>query len=189
MEHCGLNAMAWKARAGCPIKNVLATLDGLTNAGYKVAVFEEASDIDHHADGMKRGGKARIKDRMLAQIVSPANPIYLYDLVLCDASRSRDSLFDTPSARPFVGIISSAAQGYTIVHISMEERTVRVSEHVTVEAVACRLAPFPPAAPLIYVPSRGEELSAATSLASSTSRQRLPLFTFKICCCKGGIRV
>ena len=191
MEHCGLNAMAGKARAGCPIKNVQATLDGLTNAGYKVAVFEEASDIDHHANGMKRssrGGKARIKDRMLAQIVSPANPIYLYDLVLCDASRSRDSLFDTPSARPFVGIISSAAQGYTIVHISMEERTVRVSEHVTAEAVACRLASFPPADPLIYVPSRGEELSASssTSLASSAIGQRLPFLPSKYAVAKEG---
>ena len=191
MEHCGLNPMAGKARAGCPLKNIQATLDGLTNAGHKVAVFEEASDIDHHAHGTKRSnrsGKARLKDRMLAQIVSPANPIYLYDLVLSDASRSRDSLFDTPSARPFVGIISSASQGYTIVQVSMEERTVWVSEHLTAEAVACRLASFPPADPLIYVPSRGEELSVSspTSLSSSAIGQRLPFLPSKYAVAKEG---
>lgn len=27
VEHCGLNAMAGKAKAGCPIRNVQATLD------------------------------------------------------------------------------------------------------------------------------------------------------------------
>lgn len=40
MEHCGLNAMASKARAGCPVKNIQATLDCLTSAGFRVAVIE-----------------------------------------------------------------------------------------------------------------------------------------------------
>ena len=74
MEHAGLNAMAGKARAGCPIKNVRATLDALTSANYHVAVVEEASDTDSAAG---TGSKTRLKTRMLGQIVSPANPTYL----------------------------------------------------------------------------------------------------------------
>eukprot|EP00815_Leptocylindrus_aporus_P011553 CAMPEP_0116050140 /NCGR_PEP_ID=MMETSP0322-20121206/203_1 /TAXON_ID=163516 /ORGANISM="Leptocylindrus danicus var. apora, Strain B651" /LENGTH=334 /DNA_ID=CAMNT_0003532633 /DNA_START=208 /DNA_END=1208 /DNA_ORIENTATION=+ len=44
VEHCGLNPMGDKARAGCPAKNIQATLDCLTNRGFGVAVYEEASD-------------------------------------------------------------------------------------------------------------------------------------------------
>lgn len=36
----GLNPMGNKAKAGCPVKNVQATLDGLTSAGLTVAVIE-----------------------------------------------------------------------------------------------------------------------------------------------------
>jgi len=159
VEHCGLNAMANKARAGCPLKNIQATLDGLTSAGFRVAVYEEANDTDAARKGSKgAGSKARIKNRMLAQIVSPASPTYLYDLVLGDSGSTKDALFATPSARPYVGIVHSAA-GYAIVEVSTEERNVRVMECVTSEAVACRLASYPPADPLFYVPSMGEEAS------------------------------
>ena len=41
VEHCGLNPMAGKARAGCPWRNVQSTLDGLTGVGFRVAVYEE----------------------------------------------------------------------------------------------------------------------------------------------------
>ena len=55
-------------------------------------MFGEASNIDHVVNGMKgsssQGGKARIKDRMLAQIVNLANPTYLYDLVLSHVGTS-----------------------------------------------------------------------------------------------------
>ena len=156
VEHCGLNAMAGKARAGCPLKNIQATLDGLTNAGFRVAVYEEANDT-----GSGRGGnvgKSKIKNRMLAQIVSPANPTYLYDLVLGDSGSTRDALFSSPSARPYIGIVHSSS-GYTILEVSTEERTVRVTERVTAEAVACCLASYPPADPLFYVPSKWEEES------------------------------
>jgi len=40
--------------------------------------------------------------------------------------------------------------------ISMEQQTVIVSERLTGEAVACRLAAYPPADPLFYVPSLGD---------------------------------
>mmetsp|Transcript_8180 Transcript_8180/g.15395 ORF Transcript_8180/g.15395 Transcript_8180/m.15395 type:complete len:1426 (-) Transcript_8180:2488-6765(-) len=158
VEHCGLNAMANKARAGCPIRNIQATLDGLTSAGFRVAVYEEANDTDASkgGNGASAGSKSRLKNRMLAQIVSPASPTYLYDLVLGDKGSTEDTLFSTPSARPYIGVINSAS-GYAIVEVSLEERTVRVTERVTAEAVACRLASYPPADPLFYVPSMAEE--------------------------------
>ena len=154
VEHCGLNSMAGKARAGCPIQNVQATLDCLTHAGFRVAVYEEANDT-----GANRvTGKSKLKNRMLAQIVCPANPTYKYDLVLGDAGSTIDALYSTPSARPYVGIVHSAS-GYTIVEVSTEERSARITECVTAEAVECRLASYPPADPLFYVPSMAEENS------------------------------
>jgi hypothetical protein len=46
VNYCGLNAMAGKAKAGCPIKNIQGTLDGLTSAGLTVAVYEELNDVN-----------------------------------------------------------------------------------------------------------------------------------------------
>jgi MutS domain V/MutS domain I len=154
VEHCGLNAMAGKAKAGCPIRNVQATLDCLTAAGFRIAVYEEGVDTDASAgSGATAGAKSRIKSRFLAQIVSSASPTYLYDLVLI--GNSADTLATGLISRPYVGILSSRA-GYTLTEVSVEERSVRVSERLTAEAVACRLAAYPPADPLFYVPSAGE---------------------------------
>ena len=168
IEYCGLNAMAGKARAGCPIKNIQATLDCLTTSGFRVAVYEEATDTDASAGGgASAGSKSRLKQRMLAQIVSSASPTYLYDLILGNG----DTLVTSPAARPHVGIISESS-GYTIVEVSSEERTVRVSERRTAEAVSCALAAYPPADPLFYVPSPAEETT--TSGAISSGLDRLP---------------
>ena len=41
VEHRGLNPMGGKARSGCPLQNVQQTINGLTEAGLSVAVFEE----------------------------------------------------------------------------------------------------------------------------------------------------
>ena len=41
VEHCGLNPMGGRPRAGCPWRNVQSTLDGLTSSGLSVAVYEE----------------------------------------------------------------------------------------------------------------------------------------------------
>ena len=166
VEYCGLNSMAGKARAGCPIKNIQATLDCLTTSGFRVAVYEEATDTDASAgSGASGGSKSRLKQRMLAQIVSSASPTYLYDLILGNG----DTLVTSPTARPHVGIISEAS-GYTIVEISSEERTVRVSERRTAEAVSCALAAYPPADPLFYVPSPSEETAASGSVSSGLER-------------------
>lgn len=153
VEHCGLNPMAGKARAGCPIRNIQATLDGLTEQGFRVAVFEEGTDTDaSRGVGATGGAKSRIKSRFLAQLVSQAAPTYLYDLVLLGTT---DTLETGPSSRPYVGIISEQA-GFTVVEVSVEEQSVRVTERLTAEAVACRLAAYPPTDPLFYVPSATE---------------------------------
>jgi len=122
MEHCGLNAMASKARAGCPVKNIQATLDCLTSAGFRVAVIEEAVDTDSVS-------QSKLKNRMLAQIVSPASPTYMYGLVLGDEIAG-EALINAPKARPYVGVISRSA-GFTFVEVHSEERTVSVSERLT----------------------------------------------------------
>ena len=161
VEHCGLNAMGSKAKAGCPVRNVQATLDCLTQAGFRVAVYEEGADTDASTGGgSSAGAKSRIKSRFLAQIVSSAAPTYLYDLLLLD--QAPDALSAGPLSRPYMGILSSRS-GYTLTEVSMEERTVRVSERLTPEAVACRLAASPPADPLLYVPSAKEYESNPTT--------------------------
>ena len=166
VEHCGLNAMANKAKAGCPIRNVQATLDGLTTNGYRVAVYEEGVDTDASTGyGASGGSKSRIKSRFLAQIVSAASPTYLYDLVLLD--HAADTLATGPMSRPYIGILSSQS-GYTLVEVSVEERTVRVAERLTAEAVACRLAAGPPADPLFYVPSLSEYDAGGSNNPSSS---------------------
>ena len=62
IEYCGIHPMGGKARARCPLQNIQRTLGGLTSTGYKVAVFEEASNIDYAVNGMngssRQGGRA-----------------------------------------------------------------------------------------------------------------------------------
>ena len=53
--------------------------------------------------------------------------------------------------RNYVGVIALNA-GYTLVEICADERTAMISERLTSEAVCCRLAAFPPADPIFYVP-------------------------------------
>jgi hypothetical protein len=154
VEHCGLNAMASKAKAGFPFRSIQASLDCLTDKGFKVAVYEEAVDTDASSGaGAKAGAKSRLKTRMLAQVISPASPTYMYDLVLL--GNTADTLATAVPARPYMGVIS-LANGYTLVEVSVEERSVRISERLTAEAVACRLAAYPPASPLLMVPSPTE---------------------------------
>jgi hypothetical protein len=152
VEHCGLNPMGGKAKAGCPVRNVQATLDCLTEKGFRVEVYEETVDTDSSTGaGASAGAKSRLKTRMWAQTVSSATPTYMYNLQLENA----DVLGTAPAARPYMGVIATSA-GYTVVEVSMEERTARVSERLTAEAVACRLSASPAADPLIYVPLQSE---------------------------------
>mmetsp|Transcript_6673 Transcript_6673/g.13209 ORF Transcript_6673/g.13209 Transcript_6673/m.13209 type:complete len:1090 (+) Transcript_6673:141-3410(+) len=161
VKHVGLNPMGDKARSGCPKQNIQATLDGLTAQGFSVAVYEEIEPVGGGGGGARTTKK--LKQRALAQIVSPASPTYLYDNWLLGGTNGggggddagRHSLDGLPPPRPCVGIVHTAA-GYNIVEVSLEERSVRYSERLTSEAVACRLAAYPPADPLLYVPSQSE---------------------------------
>ncbi len=96
VAYSNLNPMGGKCRAGCPVKNVQAALDGLTkNGGLSVAVFEEFETV-------KISKSQRRKSRILNHVVSPGSSLYPYDLCL----RSDDIEF--PVNRPFVGIIGTA---------------------------------------------------------------------------------
>jgi hypothetical protein len=161
-------------------------LDGLTGAGFRVAVYEEWNGVNDGelaemilGDGDAGKGGSKLKKRYLAQVVSSANPTYMHGLVLKDDSSATDdssaSHGDTISlsspGRSYVGVIETQA-GYTLVEISSEERTVVVSERLTAEAVSCRLVAYPPADPLFYVPPYSDESG------SSTRRRRLDRLPF-----------
>jgi MutS domain V/MutS domain I len=165
IEHCGLNPMAGKSRAGCPVRNIQATLDCLTKEDFKVAVYEEATDTNSSPGPAV---KARLKNRYLGQIVSSASPSYLHDLVLLG---NVDTLSSLPESRPYVGVIANAA-GFTLVEVSMEDRSVKVSERLTPEAVACRFSAFPPVDPLLYI-GEGDTRSLPFLSSSLSSRLRV----------------
>jgi hypothetical protein len=175
VEHCGLNPMGGKARAGCPIMNVQATLDLLTKKGFRVAVYEEEQQQPLHkrkSNGSGGGGGgSKLKTRYLAQVVSSANPTYMHGLVLNSDDGDVSSSASSPG-RSYVGVIETNA-GYTLVEVSAEERTVMVSERLTSEAVACRLVAYPPADPLFYVPPYSTE-----SFGSGGRRRRLDRLPF-----------
>ncbi len=189
-EHCGLNPMAGKARAGCPWRNVQATLDGLTGAGYRVAVYEEWNGAEEDMPGGGAGvgggkGGSKLKARYLAQVVSSVNPTYMHGLVLNDdgggvaddsPARGDDASASSPG-RSYVGVIETRA-GHTLVEVSAEERTAVVSERLTAEAVSCRLVAYPPADPLFYVPPGSDEVTAAGALKRRRS-DRLPFLPWR----------
>ena len=106
VEHAALNPMGQKCRAGCPVQNVQATLNDLTAAGLTVAVYEEIGPANS-VKGMYRS----LKQRALAQIVSPGSPTYMYEAVL---SPHEIAYAEPP---PYVGICGSAT-GYTAVQVS-----------------------------------------------------------------------
>jgi hypothetical protein len=95
VSHCGLNPMGGKCKAGCPISNIQATLDGLTSAGLTVAVYEELSDLESSRG--PSSSKMKLKTRFLSQIVSPASSTYAYDLTL------RNDDIEFPENRPVLG--------------------------------------------------------------------------------------
>lgn len=166
-----------------------ATLDGLTNAGFRVAVYEEwkGDDDEFRAmfgnDALEQTGSKSLKRRYLAQVVSSANPTYMHGLVLkddssvCDDSpASQDGLSPSGTNSPgrsYVGVIETQA-GYTLVEVSAEERLAVVSERLTAEAVSCRLIAYPPADPLIYVPPYSDGGSH-----SKTRSDRLPFLPWR----------
>lgn len=125
VQYAGLNPMGGRARAGCPIRNVQATLDSLTGVGLVVAVYEELQDPSSGAGGSKVG----LKSRALSQIISPGISTYLYDLRL----RHEDIEFRVN--RPAIAVHYSEALGYALCEVHLDERCVHVSERVTEEAL------------------------------------------------------
>ena len=124
IAYCGLNPMGGKPKAGCPIQNVQATLDGLTNRGFSVAVYEELSET---SDGTSLV-KAKMKTRGLSQIVFPGAKMYTHDLSL------RPDNIDFPENHPVVGIMKTV-DGYTMVQIYLDEQTMDISQRLTLETV------------------------------------------------------
>ena len=87
-----------------------------------------------------RQTKPRFKNHILTQIINPVNPTYLYNFILEDTHTTDDVLYITPCSRPCIGIIHLySTAGYTIIEESLEEHIVKVAEHVTTDAVICRL--------------------------------------------------
>lgn len=123
VQYAGLNPMGNKARAGCPIRNVQATLDSLTSVGLVVAVYEELIEAKPSA------ARVGLKSRGMSQIVSPGTSTYLYDLRL----RHEDIEFRVN--KPVVGISHSDALGYSLCEVHLDEMCVHVSDRVTEEAL------------------------------------------------------
>jgi MutS domain I len=123
IAYCGLNPMGGKPKAGCPIQNVQATLDGLTNQGFSAAVYEESPESESSS-----GVKSKIKTRGLSQIVFPGAKMYTHDLSM------RPDNIDFPENHPVVGIMKTV-DGYTIVQIYLDEQTMDISQRLTLETV------------------------------------------------------
>eukprot|EP00953_Heterococcus_sp_UTEX-ZZ885_P014621 8276-Heterococcus_DN1.PRE.3 len=145
--------------AGCPVKNIQQTLDSLTQAGLSVAVYEEVHDVDAAGTGGRAG---RIKQRVLAQVVTPGSPTYVYDACL------RTDDLDFADSRPYVGVAASAG-GYTMVEVYADARTARVSERLTEEALRTALEAGGAVEPLLV----GSEGSAASSDSRSSDKVRV----------------
>jgi len=141
VEFAGLNAMAGKARAGCPVRNVQQTLDCLTRQGLSVAVYEEM-EIPAKAKAKWRG----IKHRYLAQVVSNACSTYMHDLCLSS------SPVDFRENKPFVAI-QRQAQGYTIIQIWVDSLMVRVTERMSDKGVESILKHYGHAIPVFVQPN------------------------------------
>jgi hypothetical protein len=123
IAYCGLNPMGGRPKAGCPIQNCQLTLDGLTNQGFSVAVYEEISDSDSSTDV-----KSKMKTRGLSQIVFPGAKMYTHKLSL----RPGNIVF--PENHPVIGIMKTV-DGFTMVQIYLDEQTIDISQRLTLETV------------------------------------------------------
>ena len=126
VEHCGLNAMGDKVRAGCPWRNLQATLDGLTAVGLSVAVYEERPD----------GDRKKRKVRYLSQVVTPASRTYV-----SGSNLERGDIDFGGVAPKFFGVATeTAAGGHALVSLDVDARLATVRRGVT--PGGCRAAVF-----------------------------------------------
>jgi len=187
VEHAGLNPMGGKPRAGCPWRNVQATLDGLVlGGGLTVAVYEELAEPEA-VRGAKRQG---LKRRVLSQVVSPGSPTYMYDLSL------RQSELDFKPSRPYAAVYcgtvgvggggggggsggddacgaSSSLRGFGLVLVHVEPREVEMLERLSPEALRARLAAEGPVEPVFLSP--GTPQSALPWRPGALATAPLPL--------------
>ena len=159
VEHCGLNPMGNKAKAGCPVRNVQATLDGLTYMGFTVAIYEELVDINANQGPSAR---TRIKQRALAQVVSPGSPTYIHNMVL------RPDDIEFGESRPYLGLMSTA-QGLSTCEVYLDEKTMVVNERLTVEAAAALIDSRGTLEP-VYVQGVGADSATARILPDHVVR-------------------
>ncbi len=137
VQWCGLNPMGRRAKAGCPVRNIQQTLDGLVGAGLSVCIFEELDDA-----GTKATTRRKIKPRALTQVVTPGSQTYLFDMTLCQEE------VNFHESRPYMGILGTASGGYSVVEVHVDSRSVRWSERLTEEALRASIAASGPVEPL-----------------------------------------
>eukprot|EP01079_Euglenida_sp_SAG-EU17-18_P005979 gene5979-1065_t len=186
VEYAGLRPMGQRLQAGTPAVNVQATINSLLEVGLSVAVYEEVGPV-----------KARgIKDRSLAQVVTPANPVYAWG---CTPLKGADLCI--PESRPYIGLASGttgptwehtlplAAVGccmaactlnahttsFTIVEVQVDMRTytqptVQVRSNLTQDAMATVLGIGAFSTP-VYI----HNMPSSSLPISSTSTQPIQL--------------
>eukprot|EP01036_Dinobryon_divergens_P029331 gene29331-38410_t len=157
VAYAGLNPMGNKCKAGCPVRNIQATLDSLTSVGLSVAVYEEIADIDN-GRGRASTTVVKSKERELYQIVSPAFSLYTNNLCL----RPDDIAFQ--ESQPAVGILHTAASGFTLCEVYLDEKKYIVSSRLTEEAVRSLLAMTGFIEPLYF--QSDDERSSQSGLSS-----------------------
>lgn len=162
INYAGLNPMGGAARAGCPARNIQATLDSLTQAGLSVAVFEELSEIDA-GRGPATTGKAKLKTRVLSQIVSPASSTYIYDKMCL---RSDDIEFR--ENRPAVGILRTV-NGYTLCQVHLDTAVMVISERLTEEGVRSLVAASGHIEPVYLQDCSAADLAFLSHVSSGTT--------------------
>ena len=116
------------------------------------------------------GTRAPPKERYVAAIITPASPQY----VVGAADNGDDVEFDGAAPPPVIGVVSTGAVGHTLIAVEPDLRRVTVTEGLTSESAAARLAAGGLAPPL-YVHSSMDAGHAgrSTGVAGQTRRLRL----------------
>jgi len=172
VQHAGLNPMGREGdtpRAGCPKGNIRRTVNDLVNgAGLSVVICEEVQA------GYSYGSKTPRKDRYIAEIVTPASPHYLGDMI------DEDSDVVLDYAPPLLGIAPQVG-GFSVIEIDTDLLTVGVTEGLTEDAVYARLYEGGLAPPLyIHMPPAGANADRRLSEAISEAEwQRRVSSVFK----------
>lgn len=171
VQYAGLNAMGGKPRAGFPIRNIQGSLNNLTAAGLTIAVYEEVGEAE---------AKSKIKSRVLAQIVSPANSTYIYNAALQAAD------IEYYANSPVVAI-ASTSQGYTYYEYRVDERVVSVSDRLTLESLLSLISYSQPLEPIYS--NCALSLTSRTEVITGYSLEAFPQHVWSRICSEFGIGI